>query len=347
MRFVTLAALLGVALSTSAAAQQGATRSSSGALASVDGSAITSAEVDKSIAADLAKLEAQIYELRKARLDALIEEQLIAAEARRRGITTAKLLDTEVTAKASTVTDEEIAVFYGANQARLQKDLNAWRDQIKTFLGTQKANERQKAFVQELRAQHQVEVFLDAPPIPRAEIPVGTAYTRGPADAPITFVEYGDFHCPYCKRVQATIAQVLAKYDGKIRMVYKDFPIDNLHPQARAAAEAARCAGEQGKFWEFHDKIYAGAPDATAPTMQKYAEELGLDAAKFEACRSGRKYQPQVQADVVEGSKFGVNGTPGFFVNGRFLSGAQPLEAFSKIIDEELELRRANGSANQ
>jgi protein-disulfide isomerase len=344
-RFVILVALFGVAFATSGAAQNGA--QDSGALASVDGNAITSAEVDKSIAADLAKLEGQIYELKKARLDALIEEQLLAQEAKRRGITTARLLETEVTAKASAVTDEEIAVFYGANQARLQKDLNAWRDQIKTFLGTQKANERQKAFVQELRAQHDVEVFLKAPPIARAEIPIGTAYTRGPADAPITLVEYGDFHCPFCKRVQPTITEVLAKYNGSIRMVYKDFPIDSLHPQARAAAEAARCAGEQGKFWEFHDRIYAGDPDATAPTMQKYAQEVGLDAARFEACRSTRKYQSQVQADILEGTKLGVSGTPGFYINGRFLSGAQPIDAFSKIIDEELALRRAKNSAHQ
>jgi protein-disulfide isomerase len=128
-------------------------------------------------------------------------------------------------------------------------------------------------------------------------------------------------------------------------MVYRDFPLDRLHPQARAAAEAARCAGEQGKFWEFHDKIYAGDPDGAGPTMQLYAQQLDLDAAKFEACRSTRKFQAQVQADVVEGIKLGVSGTPAFFINGRFLWGAQPLEAFTKIIEEELAARPGSGGS--
>jgi protein-disulfide isomerase len=325
-------------------AAQGSGQGASGALASVNGKAISSAEVEKSIAADLAKLEAQIYELKKTTLDTLIDEQLIAQEASRRGITTSALVQAEVTSKSSTATDEEVAVYYGANQAKLQKDLNAWRDQIRKFLNLQKSAERRTAYLQQLRSQHKVEVFLKAPPIFRAEIVTAGAYAKGPADAPIQLVEFSDFHCPFCKRVEPTIAEVLKKYDGKIRFVYKDFPLDSLHPQARAAAEAARCAGEQGKYWEFHGKVYAGAPDSSAATMQAYAKEVGLDAAKFESCRTSRKYQAQVLADGAEGTKLGVSGTPGFFINGRFLSGAQPLEAFSKIIDEELQTRGAVGS---
>jgi protein-disulfide isomerase len=338
MRIVALTTILGVLWSLHGAAQSGAPNTS-GALASVNGKPITSAEVEKSIATDLAKLEAQIYELKRARLNALIDEQLLSQEAVKRGITTDALIEAEVTSKQSAVSDEEVAVYYGANQGKLQKDLNAWREQIRKFLSMQKASERRQAFITQLRGQNKVEVFLKSPPIFRAEIATASAFAKGPAAAPITLVEFSDFHCPFCKRVQPTIAQVLAKYAGKIRIVYKDFPLDSLHPQARAAAEAARCAGEQGKFWEFHDKVYAGDPDATGPTMQLYAQQVGLDGAKFEACRSTRKYQAQVQADATEGTKLGISGTPGFFINGRFLSGAQPIEAFSKIIDEELEAR--------
>jgi protein-disulfide isomerase len=341
MRTVTVVAMLGLALSIQGAAEHD-THGIAAPLATVNGKAITSAEVEKEIAADLAKLETQIYDLKKTRLDALIDEQLLAQEASKLGITTAALLDAEVKAKQSPVSDEEIAVFYGANQVKLQKDLNAWRDQIRTYLNTQKATERRQAFINGLRAKNKVEVFLKAPPVFRADIPTAGAFSKGPADAMITFVEFGDFHCPFCKGVQPTIAKVLAKYQGKIRMVYRDFPLDQLHPQARAAAEAARCAGEQGKFWEFHDRIYAGDPDATAPTLQLYAQQVRLDVQQFETCRSSRKYQSQVQADIAEGTKLGVNGTPGFFINGRFLSGAQPLEAFTKIIDEELEAHRGH-----
>lgn len=339
MRIVTLVFILGATLSVDGVAQSG-TAVPGGALATVNGKAIASAEVEKAIAADLAKLEAQMYELKKARLDALIDEQLLAQEAAKRGITTAALVQAEITSKQTPVTDAEIAAFYGANQARLQKDLDSWRDQIRTYLSTQKAAERRRAFVGQLRAQNDVRVFLKSPPVFRAEVPTAGAFSKGAAAAPVTLVEYGDFHCSACKRVQSTLAQVLAKYDGQIRLVYKDFPLDSIHPQARAAAEAARCAGEQGKFWEFHDRIYAGDPDATGPTMQRYAQQLGLDLEQFETCRSTRKYQSQVHADTVEATKLGVTGTPGFFINGRFVSGAQPVEAFSKIIDEELEAHR-------
>jgi len=337
-----LVGILAGALTTSAPAQ-GVSQGASGPLASVDGKVISSADVDKTIAADLAKLEAQIYDLKKASLNTLIDEQLLAQEASKRGITTAALLQAEVTTKSGTATDEEVAVYYGANQAKLQKDLGAWRDQIRTFLNLQKANARRLVFLDQLRAQHKVDVFLKAPPIYRADIVTAGAYAKGPVDAPIQLVEFSDFHCPFCKRVEPTLSQVLEKYDGKIRFVYKDFPIDSLHPGARAASEAARCAGEQGKFWEFHGKLYAGAADSSAPTLQGYAQSVGLEAAQFEACRSTRKYQAPVQADVAEGTKLGVNGTPGFFINGRFLSGAQPLEAFTKIIDEELTARAAGG----
>jgi protein-disulfide isomerase len=342
MRVLTLVAVLVTATSLEPAAQSYA-QGTGAPLATVNGKPITSEDVTKPIAADLAKLEGQIYELKKTKLNALIEEQLLAQEAGKRGITPAALLQTEVTSKQSSVTDEEVAVFYGANQAKLQKDLNAWREQIRSFLTAQKATERRQAFINQLRAKYNVEVLLKAPPIFRAEISTAAAFTKGPSEAPVTVVEYGDFHCPYCKRVQATLTQLLAKYDGKIRLVYKDMPLDSLHPQARAAAEAARCAGEQGKFWEFHDKIYAGESDASAATMQRYAQELALDAAKFEACRSTRKYQSQVQADAAEGTKLGVSGTPGFFINGRFVSGAVPLESFSAIIDEELKTTRGHG----
>jgi predicted DsbA family dithiol-disulfide isomerase len=336
-------AILAAALTSSAMAQSGG-QGAGGALASVDGKAISGGDVEKAIAADLAKLEAQIYELKKSSLNALIDEQLLAQEAGKRGITTAALVQAEVTAKSGTATDEEVAVYYGANQAKLQKDLSAWRDQIRTFLNLQKASARRTVFLDELRAQHKVDVFLKAPPIFRAEIVTAGAYAKGPADAPIQLVEFSDFHCPFCKRVEPTLSQVLAKYDGKVRFVYKDFPIDSLHPGARTAAEAARCAGEQGKFWEFHAKVNAGPADSSATTLQGYAQQVGLDAEKFEACRSSRKYQASVQTDVAEGTRLGVNGTPGFFINGRFLSGAQPLEAFTKIIDEELHARAPGGS---
>jgi len=149
-------------------------------------------------------------------------------------------------------------------------------------------------------------------------------------------VKFEDFHCPYCKKAQPTVAQVLSKYEKKIRLVHRDFPIDSIHPAARKAHEAGRCANEQGKFWQYHDLLYANAPKAEAADLKSYAEEIGLDVPAFEKCVASGKFRDVVQKDVDEGNRLGVTGTPTFYINGRLLSGAQPFESFATIIDEEI-----------
>ncbi|HEY3167723.1 MAG TPA: thioredoxin domain-containing protein, partial [Candidatus Binatia bacterium] len=124
--------------------------------------------------------------------------------------------------------------------------------------------------------------------------------------------------------------------NGKVRLVHKDLPLDAIHPQARQAAEAARCAGEQGKFWEYHDKLYANSPKASAEELKSYAKEIGLNTASFDQCFTSGKFRDLVQKDLSEGAQLGLTGTPTFFINGREISGAQPVEAFAAIIDEEL-----------
>jgi protein-disulfide isomerase len=129
---------------------------------------------------------------------------------------------------------------------------------------------------------------------------------------------------------------LLKQYPGKVKLVYRDFPIDGLHPQTRRAAEAARCARDQGRFWEYHDLLFAEAPKAAPEDLQRYAEQSGLDLAAFERCLSDNVHRAAVQRDLDEGTRLGVTGTPAFFINGRPLSGAQPLEAFVRVMEEEL-----------
>jgi len=171
------------------------------------------------------------------------------------------------------------------------------------------------------------------------KVPVDGAPVRGAADAPVTLVEFSDFHCPFCKRVQPTLAQLLERYPGKVKMVYRDFPIDSLHPQARRAAEAARCAQDQGKFWEYHDLSYAGPASATPKELERYAGQVGLDVTVFGRCLSSSVHRAAVQRDIDEGDRLGISGTPAFFINGRPFTGAQPLEAFVRAIEEELTAR--------
>ena len=301
---------------------------------------IKAAEIDKAIGMQIAKLEEQIYQLRQQKLEALIREKLLADEALKRGISVQALLDAEVTSKVPPVADQDIEAFYQANKAQIKGEEAAVRQQIRSFLQNQKVSAQRETFVKSLRSQAKVAVYLKVPPVYRAEVSVAGAPFKGPEAAPVTIVEVTDFHCPYCKRVQPTLNEVLLKYPDKVKLVFRDFPIDQLHPNARKAAEAARCANEQGKFWPYHDKLMAGGTDASPEKLKEYAKELELDAGAFEQCLASGKYRAAVQKDVDEGTRLGVNGTPAFFINGRMLSGAQPTDAFAKVIDEELSHSR-------
>jgi protein-disulfide isomerase len=310
-------------------------------LAEVDGVAITREDVDSAVAQSLSKLQEQIYTLRRTRLDALIDDRLLSLEAKRRGVTTSALIDAEITAKAPKASDAEIAAFYETNKGKLQGELAQWQEQIRTYLNGQRVAAARAALLQRLRGAADVKIFLEPVAPYRADVKIAGAPVRGNPDAPVTIVEFSDFHCPFCRQVQPVLGQLMAKYGDRVRIVYKDMPLDSLHPQGRAAAEASRCAAEQGRFWEFHDQVYGNPVDGSPATLQRFAQQAGLDVARFEACRSARKYQQAVQNDVQEGTLLGITGTPGFFINGRFLSGSQPLDTFARIFDEELAARTA------
>lgn len=311
-------------------------------LAKVNGEAITAQEVEKALGEKLAKLEEQIYNLKRKKVEALIDDRLLAREASKRGISTEALLDAEVNRKSEQVTPQEVENFYQGNSAQLTGTEDAVREQIRGFLRNAKVAARRDAFLQSLRSQAQVVVDLEAPPVFRAEVFTDGAPVRGSASAPVTIVAFEDFQCPFCKKTQATLADVLSKYPEKVKLVHRDFPLDSLHPKSRKAHEAARCAGEQGKFWAYSDKLYASAPNHEPQQLKEYAKEIGLDPAAFEGCVNSAKYQAAVQKDVDEGLRLGVNGTPAFFINGRPVSGAQPLENFTRMIQEELAQATTN-----
>jgi protein-disulfide isomerase len=306
-------------------------------LATVDGVAITRAEVEDALGAALAKVEEQAYQMRRDQLDDLIATRLIEREAKKRGVTVDALLEQQIAARVAPVTDGDVEAFVKVNRHRIQGDPANLTAQIKGYLASQREAQRRTEFVESLRGAAKVEVQLKAPPVFRANVRTEGFPSRGPADAPVTIVEFSDFHCPFCRSVQPTLNTLLSKYPGKVRLVYRHFPLDSLHPQARSASEASWCANEQNRFWEFHDRVYANGPDASPETLSRLAGEAGLDAAAFSSCLASGRATASVEQDVEEGTKHGVTGTPGFFVNGRNLSGNQPLEAFVRVIDEELQ----------
>jgi protein-disulfide isomerase len=171
----------------------------------------------------------------------------------------------------------------------------------------------------------------------RVEVSVDDDPSLGAVDAPVTIIEFSDYQCPYCGVWHAQVfGELIATYGTKVRFVYRDFPLDEIHPEARPAAIAATCAGEQGKYWEYHNLLFTGDLGLSAEARTAYAQRLGLDLERFATCVARAATNDEVDADQRDGLKVGVRGTPTFFINGRPLVGAQPLEAFTSIIDDEL-----------
>jgi protein-disulfide isomerase len=207
---------------------------------------------------------------------------------------------------------------------------------IRRYLEEEGRGAAYRALVAELRkAGPRVDLMIDAPRYTVEIAPDDPV--AGNANAPVTVIEFSDFQCPFCQRVVPTLKQVRDTYGDRVRLVWKDFPLTSIHPQAFKAAEAGPCAREQGKFWEYHDRLFANQQALEPDLLKKYAADLGLDAAKFNACLDTAKYAERVQAQMGLGNQLGVSSTPSIFINGRMVSGAQPYETFTTIIDEELE----------
>jgi len=207
-------------------------------------------------------------------------------------------------------------------------------DRIRSFLDEARDGEVKAA----LRKRAKVEVLLQPPRVAMA----AEGPSVGPENAPVTIVEFSDFQCPYCARAGAVVKQIHERYPTQVRIVYRHLPLERMHAQARGAAEASACADAQGRFWDYHDKLFANQRKLAAADLQGYAKQLGLDTAAFEQCVKERKFQAQVDRDLAAAAeaaggsgKRGL-GTPAFFVNGILVSGAKPAEDFYKLIDAEL-----------
>ena len=234
------------------------------------------------------------------------------------------------------VTDADVRTFYVQNSERMQgRTFEQMSPAIQQYLSQQEEDNAKRALIAELKkAGPALRVTLDAPRTTVARAAADPA--QGAASAPVTIVEYSDFQCPFCQRVMPTIKQLRTQYGDKVRVVWKDFPLTQVHPQAFVAAQAGNCAQEQGKFWELHDQLFANQQALQPENLKKYAAAVGMDTAKFNACLDSAKFEARVQESMAEGSKIGVQSTPTVFINGRMVSGAQPIEVFQTLIDEEL-----------
>ena len=298
--------------------------------------AITLAEVDAKMPEALcqARIEARqkLDELRQSGLSRLVDERLLSAEAKKQGLADMDALLKKVMTGLPAPTDAAVSAFYEQYKDRMQgAPLEEVAPKIREVLGQQAEQEAFQKLVGDLRAA--AKVVEDLPPL---RMPVeAKGFARGPASAPVTIVMFSDYECPYCSRGVQSVDAVRAKYGDKVRVVYRDYPL-GFHKSAIPAAVAARCAGEQSKFWEMHDLLYANQQNLDPVSIEGHADKLSLDKAKFTACIQDPKHREAIQSDLNAGGLLGVDGTPAFFINGIKLGGAQPPEAFAAIIDREL-----------
>ena len=334
--------VLNLGIGTTADAQQAPAAKDPTPAARVGDEVIMLQEVEQAVRPQLAKIEEQRYAILDQKLDQLIGDRLLAQEAKRHNVSVEQLLKTEVYAKAPEVPDGDVTAFINQNRARLPKmDEKELRLKVSDHLRSQKVNEQRQSYLQVLRGQAKVTVLLEEPASARHQVSGDRGFVRGVKDAPVTIVEFSDFQCPFCKTANTTVKQILDKYPGKVRLVFRDYPLVGLHPQAPKAHEAARCAADQEKFWEYHDVLFARSPRMASADLKQYAQDLKLEAAAFAQCLDSGKYAAEVEKDVQEGAGLGLTGTPSFYINGRQLVGAQPLAAFQKIVDGELAKQAA------
>jgi protein-disulfide isomerase len=344
MRNLLILAVLTAALGCSTDAQQATPApGAKDPAARIGDRTITIAELDdawlKADPAQHAQATQALYDGRRAALDAYVAQMLIDDAAKAKGLTSQKFAEDEIARRLKLPTDSDIANFYIENRGQMQgRALEEVSALIRNFLTNQRTVEARAALIADLRkAGPSVRVLFDAP---RQQVAISPDDpVEGPASAPVTLIEFSDFQCPFCQRVMPTLKQIREKYGDKVRIVWKDFPLTQIHPQAFDAAVAGNCAQEQGKFWALHDRLFPNQQALQPEFLKKYAADAGLDSAKFDACLDSTKYQQKVQDAISAGTRLGVSSTPTVFINGRLVSGAQPYEVFASVIDEELAKR--------
>ncbi len=282
----------------------------------------------------LKMLNQQEFDARRQVLDNMINEMILTKEAAAVGVEKDALIEKEVTSKVGDPPQSEIDAWYEQNKSRVGNQTKEQiAPQISAVLRSQKMGAAQQTYMTGLRQKYGVKILMEPP---RIAVSLDDDASKGPLKAPIIIVEFSDYQCPYCSKAESTVTDVLKKYGDKIHFVYRDYPL-SFHQNAEAAAEAAECAKDQGKFWEMHNAMFANQDKLASADLVTTAAGLGLDKDKFKACLDSGQKKQEVQNDFQDGQKYGVTGTPTFFINGIKLVGARDISSFTELIDQELQ----------
>lgn len=305
-------------------------------LAILSGRPITEDQLPAAEQTQLQKMMQQVFAVHRRALETVLDQKLLEAEAKKKGVSVEDLLK-EASSKVADPTEDQVRAYYEAHQGQINKPIEEARDSLRQALKVVAIREAQSDYVRGLMQQsiNNGELVVLMHP-PKLDLPPDPTRLKGDPNAPITIVEFSDFGCPSCEKVESTLNAVLTEYPGKIKVAYRDFLSEQKDPQTLLATEASRCAAEQGKFWEYHDLLFANVAKQSHEDLIGYAHSLKLDDNQFAGCLNASKYDPQIAQDLRLGFNAGLIVPPGFFINGLFLEGPQSRDTFKKIIDKEL-----------
>ena len=306
--------------------------------------AFTAAEVEAAAARQNIEVATRAHEARLQAARDLVDAELLRQEAERRGTTVEALLKAEVDDKASPVRDWDVATYRAARKAEFEgrPEADAMAEASRR-VRAERVAQRRFGFLNELRARIGTSITMTPPRVP---VETAGSASRGPDNAPVTIVEFSEFQCPFCRRVAPTVREIEARYRGRVRLVFRHFPLAR-HKEAPKAAEAAECAREQGRFWEMHDVLFENAERLSVADLKQHARTAGVEGAAFDACLDSGRHEARVRKDLADAQSYGASGTPMFFVNGRLVSGAQPYAVFARVIDEELRGTSGGGAGSR
>lgn len=320
-----LGAFLTVALYVSAQEPSDSER----VIAEVGGQKLTLGDLQQQQGGKLLQARYQYYMNQRKVLDQLIDDKLIEIAAKNLHLSADQLLNTVVYKDLKDPTEDQLQVYYEGMEST--ESYEATHDRVLEHIRGLRREKARTAYVKQLRSRATVQVLL-APPL--ADVDLKDAYVHGAKDAPVTLVEFADYECPYCQKITPELQKLEKEYGERLAVVYKDFPLP-MHHTSQKAAEAARCAGEQGKFWEYHDVLFYSKQLGVAD-LKAHARVLKLDGDRFDKCLDNGAETASVKTSLEEAQKLGLTGTPSFFVNGHFFSGAADYTVLKEMVDLQL-----------
>jgi protein-disulfide isomerase len=327
---------LGIALGAFSIPAMG--QNDSNVVAEIGGQKVTTEELEEKEAGKLLQARYKYYLAERDALEQYIDDQLLELQAKKEGISVDELLKRHVSVNVQEPTEDQLRFYYEGVQT--DEPYETARPNIIDTVHQLRMKKAHEAYVTALRGDYGVVIELSQP---SAHVEVAGAQRRGSETAPVQIIEFADYECPYCQSVHGDLDRLREQFGDRVSVVYKDFPLP-MHPLAAKAAEAARCAGAQGKFWEFHDSLFQ-TKKLQMSQLKEEAVALKLDTARFNQCLDSGEQTAAVKKDAQEGIRLGLRGTPSFFINGHFMSGAIGYFKLRETVMQELTI--ANGAKKQ